>query len=174
MPRLNRYGFSGGGTIRLTSRALVANVPWRRDSSSRWAVRRGDRSDDRESGGCTLTRPGTCRGDPGRGGVTAATLDSKSSAREGVRVQLPPPVPFLDNVPRTLVGCFFAWGCSSVGRAQGWQSWGQGFDSPQLHHLIQKRTFAPTQPAIGAPGAAKRSTAIGLANALKFRAPALA
>src|SRR2546421_11868869 len=28
-----------------------------------------------------------------------------------------------------------AWGCSSVGRAQGWQSWGQGFESPQLHHF---------------------------------------
>jgi hypothetical protein len=25
------------------------------------------------------------------------------------------------------------WGCSSAGRAQGWQSWGQGFDPPQLH-----------------------------------------
>jgi hypothetical protein len=30
-----------------------------------------------------------------RGGVTAAALDSKSSARKGVRVQLPPPVPAL-------------------------------------------------------------------------------
>jgi hypothetical protein len=29
----------------------------------------------------------------GRGGVTAAALDSKSSAREGVRVRFPPPVP---------------------------------------------------------------------------------
>ena len=29
----------------------------------------------------------------GRGGVTAAARDSKSRAREGVRVQLPPPVP---------------------------------------------------------------------------------
>jgi hypothetical protein len=26
-------------------------------------------------------------------------------------------------------------GCSSVGRARGWQSRGQGFKSPQLHHL---------------------------------------
>jgi hypothetical protein len=42
--------------------------------------------------------------DKGRGGVTAATLDSKSSAREGVRVQLPPPVPFLDKIPRAPVG----------------------------------------------------------------------
>src|SRR5262249_24552485 len=25
------------------------------------------------------------------------------------------------------------WGCSSAGRASGWQSEGQGFDSPQLH-----------------------------------------
>jgi hypothetical protein len=71
----------------------------------------------------------------GRGGVTAATLDSKSSAREGVRVQLPPPVPFLDNIPQRLVGWSLAWGCSSVGRAQGWQSWGQGFEPPQLHQL---------------------------------------
>src|SRR5262247_2598615 len=56
-----------------------------------------------DAGGCTLTRPGIHE-EPGRGGVTAATLDSKSSAREGVRVQLPPPVPFLDNVPRPPVG----------------------------------------------------------------------
>src|SRR3970040_3199928 len=33
------------------------------------------------------------------------------------------------------------WGCSSAGRAQGWQSWGQGFESPQLHH---PPTAAPT------------------------------
>src|SRR4030095_2928435 len=52
-----------------------------------FASRRAPRSD-----GCTLGRlPNEV--DPGRGGVTAATLDSKSSAREGVRVQLPPPVP---------------------------------------------------------------------------------
>src|SRR4030095_2677520 len=87
-------------------------------------------------------------GIPGRGGVTAATLDSKSSAREGVRVQLPPPVPFLDNVPRRLVGWSLAWGCSSVGRAQGWQSWGQGFDSPQLHQTYPRsklRQFPPVR-----------------------------
>src|SRR5262245_40812514 len=42
--------------------------------------------------------------DSGRGGVTAATPDSKSGARKGVRVQLPPPVPFLDKVPRRPVG----------------------------------------------------------------------
>src|SRR5262249_7103146 len=28
------------------------------------------------------------------------------------------------------------WGCSSVGRAQGWQSWGQGFEPPQLHQFF--------------------------------------
>src|SRR2546425_3070815 len=82
-------------------------------------------------------------GIPGRGGVTAATLDSKSSAREGVRVQLPPPVPFLDNVPHRLVGESLAWGCSSVGRAQGWQSWGQGFDSPQLQHFYSALSVGP-------------------------------
>ena len=26
------------------------------------------------------------------------------------------------------------WGCSSAGRAFGWQPKGQGFESPQLHH----------------------------------------
>jgi hypothetical protein len=30
------------------------------------------------------------------------------------------------------------WGCSSAGRAQGWQSWGQGFDPPQLHQEFKK------------------------------------
>src|SRR3990172_9294004 len=30
------------------------------------------------------------------------------------------------------------WGCSSAGRAQGWQSWGQGFDPPQLHQKTIK------------------------------------
>src|SRR5258706_459717 len=29
------------------------------------------------------------------------------------------------------------WGCSSVGRAQGWQSWGQGFEPPQLHQNLR-------------------------------------
>src|SRR5262245_3981862 len=82
----------------------IVAIAARRDSLARRVVPRCDQRVDRESGGCTLTRPGTRKRDAGRGGVTAATLDSKSSAREGVRVQLPPPVPFLDNVPRTLVG----------------------------------------------------------------------
>src|SRR5262245_22560441 len=30
------------------------------------------------------------------------------------------------------------WGCSSVGRAQGWQSWGQGFEPPQLHQILKR------------------------------------
>lgn len=30
---------------------------------------------------------------------------------------------------------FHGWGCSSAGRASGWQSEGQGFDPPHLHHL---------------------------------------
>jgi hypothetical protein len=34
----------------------------------------------------------------------AATPDSKSGARKGVRVQLPPPVPFLDKIPPAPVG----------------------------------------------------------------------
>ena len=28
-----------------------------------------------------------------------------------------------------------AWGCSSAGRALAWHARGQGFESPQLHHL---------------------------------------
>ena len=48
--------------------------------------------------------PGGTVEDRGRSGVTAATLDSKSSARKGVRVRIPPPAPFLDNIPRTPVG----------------------------------------------------------------------
>src|SRR5262245_46497722 len=31
-----------------------------------------------------------------------------------------------------------SWGCSSAGRAQGWQSWGQGFEPPQLHQPSRK------------------------------------
>ena len=30
----------------------------------------------------------------------------------------------------------FIGGCSSVGRAHGLQPWGQGFDSPHLHHAF--------------------------------------
>ncbi len=28
------------------------------------------------------------------------------------------------------------WGCSSVGRAPAWHAGGQGFKSPQLHHVV--------------------------------------
>src|SRR2546430_16221166 len=49
---------------------------------------------------------------------------------------LSPTTPFLDNIRRRPVTLSLAWGCSSVGRAQGWQSWGQGFESPQLHHFF--------------------------------------
>ena len=31
------------------------------------------------------------------------------------------------------------WGCSSAGRASGWQSEGQGFDPPQLHQDFRRR-----------------------------------
>src|SRR6266436_1071443 len=40
-----------------------------------------------------------------------------------------------------------SWGCSSVGRAQGWQSWGQGFEPPQLH---QNSRFTDTGQAMPA------------------------
>src|SRR3990172_3563433 len=36
------------------------------------------------------------------------------------------------------------WGCSSAGRAQGWQSWGQGFDPPQLHQNKQRPVIKMT------------------------------
>lgn len=32
----------------------------------------------------------------------------------------------------------FNWGCSSAGRASGWQSEGQGFEPPQLHYKLIK------------------------------------
>jgi hypothetical protein len=38
------------------------------------------------------------------------------------------------------------WGCSSVGRAQGWQSWGQGFESPQLHQIVSTGLRSRPQP----------------------------
>src|SRR5439155_12677571 len=38
------------------------------------------------------------------------------------------------------------WGCSSVGRAQGWQSWGQGFEPPQLHQKTKGVTGQPVTP----------------------------
>ena len=40
------------------------------------------------------------------------------------------------------------WGCSSVGRAQGWQSWGQGFDSPQLHQITDAGLRSHLQPRV--------------------------
>ena len=36
---------------------------------------------------------------------------------------------------------FLSRGCSSVGRALGWQPRGQGFDPPQLHHDFRGRTL---------------------------------
>jgi hypothetical protein len=80
----------------------------------------------------------------GRGGGTGDSRRSKRRARKGVRVQIPPPVPrrqatldipFLDKGGPRPVPWVALWGCSSVGRAQGWQSWGQGFESPQLHQI---------------------------------------
>ena len=41
--------------------------------------------------------------------------------------------------PRPRVSLGRPWGCSSAGRASGWQSEGRGFDSPQLHHLPTQR-----------------------------------
>ena len=35
----------------------------------------------------------------------------------------------------------FFWGISSAGRAQGSQSWGQGFDPPMLHHNNLNKTL---------------------------------
>src|SRR3989441_1871586 len=49
---------------------------------------------------------------------------------------LSPTTPFLDNILRRPVTLSLAWGCSSVVRAQGWQSWGQGFESTQLQHFV--------------------------------------
>src|SRR5215468_4333006 len=40
-----------------------------------------------------------------------------------------------------------SWGCSSVGRAQGWQSWGQGFEPPQLHQIFTRGYGAGRDPA---------------------------
>src|SRR5215813_7631506 len=40
-----------------------------------------------------------------------------------------------------------SWGCSSVGRAQGWQSWGQGFEPPQLHQIFMRGYGAGRDPA---------------------------
>ncbi len=63
---------------------------------------------------------------------------------------LSPTTPFLDNILRRPVTLTVAWGCSSVGRAQGWQSWGQGFESPQLHQF--SRDFRNTHLGSGSPG----------------------
>ena len=40
--------------------------------------------------------------------------------------------------PPALGTLWSEWGCSSAGRASGWQSEGQGFDPPQLHHLSRR------------------------------------
>jgi hypothetical protein len=86
----------------------------------------------------------------------AYASDSKSDARKGVRVRVPPPAPFLDNLLSPPVTWAVAWGCSSAGRAQGWQSWGQGFESPQLHHffLITSRTRLRLTRCSGCAGVA--------------------
>ena len=39
-------------------------------------------------------------------------------------------------------------GCSSAGRARGWQSRGQGFDPPQLHHWTRGVTGPPVAPFV--------------------------
>lgn len=47
--------------------------------------------------------------------------------------------PFPGNPYNSKSACptarFTEWGCSSVGRALVWQTRGQGFDSPHLHHF---------------------------------------
>ena len=63
---------------------------------------------------------------------------------------LSPTTPFLDNIRRRPVTLSLAWGCSSVGRAQGWQSWGQGFESPQLHQL-DRYFLQPRSPVNNVP-----------------------
>src|SRR5512145_1331734 len=55
-------------------------------------------------------------------------------------------VRFLDKPGPPPVTSIPAWGCSSVGRAQGWQSWGQGFDSPQLHQSSRRGHGAIRDP----------------------------
>src|SRR5260370_20949891 len=79
---------------------------------------------------------------------------SKALARKGVGVRIPspPPFTFLDRIVARPVPWCLAWGCSSVGRAQGWQSWGQGFESPQLHQIITLRDTTASPP--GRPAAA--------------------
>ncbi len=39
----------------------------------------------------------------------------------------------VDMIDAVVVIYVRIWGCSSVGRASGWQSEGQGFKPPQLH-----------------------------------------
>src|SRR5947199_6704118 len=43
---------------------------------------------------------------------------------------------------------------SSAGIAQGWQSWGQGFEPPQLHHLLIRTSQAPAPRHLRAAGTA--------------------
>src|SRR5882724_613022 len=44
-----------------------------------------------------------------------------------------------------------SWGCSSVGRAQGWQSWGQGFEPPQLHQNLAGLRSVSVAPFVFRP-----------------------
>ena len=100
------------------------------------------------------------RGRPCRGGEMADSRRSKRRARKGVRVQVPPPVPpFLDKRRRPAGNVMSLWGCSSVGRAQGWQSWGQGFDSPQLHQITDAGLRSHLRPRVAVWGAVKIRTA---------------
>src|SRR6266545_3955336 len=96
----------------------------------------------------------------------AATEASKASARKGVRVRLPPPAPFLDSLRRAPVTWTVSWGCSSAGRAQGWQSWGQGFEPPQLHQKSTRGYGTIRNPALRFGG-----RAVTLAEASTTLAP---
>lgn len=55
------------------------------------------------------------------------------------------------------------WGCSSAGRAQGWQSWGRGFDSPQLHQAF--RGVGAVRQPLACFGRRRRARAAGTARA---------
>ena len=103
-------------------------------------------------------RPGA---EEGRAGVEKWQTRGAQNrrARKGVRVQLPPPVPPSLTRPRPAGNVMSLWGCSSVGRAQGWQSWGQGFDSPQLHQITDAGSRSHLRPRVCFCGAVKIRTA---------------
>ena len=44
--------------------------------------------------------------------------------------------PFVEVDAGLLLECVYLWGCSSSGRAPRSQCGGQGFDPPQLHHIV--------------------------------------